>query len=213
MKELIGVVPLFNRQTGAFEEARLYQPVDPSHLDDFDALWMPEFVRRFEAHVARGGRGTPEQLQDCRWEWRDLIEKYARRLDYESFALECAGSTQGLLLVATAAFGRAAGNTGLEIVYVDRLATAPWNRLGGARPPVYKGVGRILLIAALSLSDELGFHRRLGLHSLPQAESWYREVCGMEDLGPDPAYANLRYFEMTETQATAFVAEDEEGTA
>ena len=44
----------------------------------------------------------------------------------------------------------------------------------------------------------------MALHSLPQAERYYRDVCGMTDLGPDPAYDNLRYFEMTAEQAAEF---------
>jgi hypothetical protein len=47
----------------------------------------------------------------------------------------------------------------------------------------------------------------MGLHSLLDAEGFYRGICNMTDLGidPDPVHEGLRYFEMTATQARAFV--------
>ena len=41
---------------------------------------------------------------------------------------------------------------------------------------------------------------RIGLHSLPQAEKFYRRW-GMVDLGPDKLYEDLHYFELTTAQA------------
>ncbi len=46
---------------------------------------------------------------------------------------------------------------------------------------------------------------RIGLHSLRQAESFYRDTCGMAGLGEDPNEYNLPYFEMTEAQANQFI--------
>jgi hypothetical protein len=69
--------------------------------------------------------------------------------------------------------------------------------------PRFKGIGRILLGAAISLSFHEEFAGRIGLHALPQAEDWYRHVCGMTDLGVDGK--KMRYFEMTEAQAKAFL--------
>ena len=57
---------------------------------------------------------------------------------------------------------------------------------------------------AVELSLAEGFKGRIGLHSLPQTARFYRTVCGMADLGPDPSYHNLGYFEMTEGQAVNF---------
>jgi Arm DNA-binding domain len=79
-----------------------------------------------------------------------------------------------------------------------------WNRAEFAKPR-YRGVGTALLTAAIDLSLEEGFHGRIGLHSLTQAESFYRNACGMSDLGIDSNYDNLRYFEMTSEQAAAFL--------
>ena len=60
--------------------------------------------------------------------------------------------------------------------------------------------------AAIALSQELEFKGRIGLHSLPQANSFYANTCGMSDLGMDPDHLGLRYFEMTSEQAEAFIA-------
>ena len=48
--------------------------------------------------------------------------------------------------------------------------------------------------------------RRIGLHSLPQANGFYANTCGMTDLGADLDHRGLRYFEMTPEQAQAFIA-------
>ena len=54
------------------------------------------------------------------------------------------------------------------------------------------------------------FHGRIGLHSLPQANDFYANTCGMTDLGADRDYnGGLRYFEMTPEQAQAFIAKGE----
>ena len=62
----------------------------------------------------------------------------------------------------------------------------------------------ILIRAAIALSEDLEFYGRIGLHSLPQANGFYANTCGMTDLGADPDYEGLRYFEMTPEQARAF---------
>ena len=72
-------------------------------------------------------------------------------------------------------------------------------------PPIYRGVGSLLIAAAIQLSLDEGFKGRIGLHSLPQADAFYANTCGMSNLGPDPSYQNLSYFEMTAEQAQAFI--------
>lgn len=65
------------------------------------------------------------------------------------------------------------------------------------------------MTAAIAVSEDEGFKGRLGLHSLPQADDFYRKI-GMTDLGQDAAYQNLRYFEMTSEQARAFFEQEGE---
>ena len=102
--------------------------------------------------------------------------------------------------------GRLEGQKGQHLVYVEFVENAPWNRPELFDPPRYRGVGSILIRAAVTLSEELGFHRRIGLHSLPQANGFYANTCGMTDLGTDPDHEDLRYFEMSSENALAFIA-------
>jgi hypothetical protein len=71
--------------------------------------------------------------------------------------------------------------------------------------PRYGLVGRVLIATAVQLSLAEGFRGRIGLHALPQADSFYAMKCGMTDLGKDANKQGLRYFEMTPVQAAAFL--------
>lgn len=61
-----------------------------------------------------------------------------------------------------------------HLVYVEYLEAAPWNRRGIPNRNQCKGVGTILIAAAIQLSMDEGNRRRIGLHSLPQADTFYR---------------------------------------
>jgi hypothetical protein len=66
------------------------------------------------------------------------------------------------------------------------------------------GVGRALFATCVSLSIDLEFGGRVGLHSLEQSETWYRDELGLTDCGFDET-DEMRYFEMTEEQAIEFL--------
>ncbi|MCY4230926.1 MAG: hypothetical protein OXF26_08660 [Alphaproteobacteria bacterium] len=72
-------------------------------------------------------------------------------------------------------------------------------------PELFRAMQR-LRRAAVALSEELKFHGRIELHSLPQANGFYANTCGMTDLGTDPDHEGLRYFEMSPENAQAFIA-------
>jgi len=203
MKELIGTVDLLNRLTGQFEPAVVYQDIDEKNFEDFEQHWKPLINARL-ASISYSTEISAANIQDWHWDWRAKARSRTGQLASESFAIEAGGSTQGLMLVNSAAFARLQEQDGLDVVYVDYLAAAPWNRKGFTPTPLYKGVGRILLVTAISLSEDLGFHGRIALHSLPQSQSWYRDECGMTDMGADPGVdppGVLHYFEMTVAQA------------
>ena len=52
----------------------------------------------------------------------------------------------------------------------------------------------------------MGLEGRVGLHSLPQAEGFYKTRCKMTDFGKDSGYFDLTYFEYTGQQATEWLA-------
>ena len=202
MKELLGQVDLYNRESTSFDKAEVYQELDQKNFDDFDRLWKPILAKR-GAEVHTLAEAANANVQDARWDWVGKAKVAAMMMGQETFAVEC-GETQGLMLVNLNGFGRLDMQKGRELVYVELLATAPWNRHKLVASPRYKGVGRILIATAISLSIDSGFDGRLGLHSLPQSESWYRNEAGFTDLGLDAA-KRMHYFEATVDQAKAFL--------
>jgi GNAT superfamily N-acetyltransferase len=112
---------------------------------------------------------------------------------FEAYAIEFEGLTQGLLWLETQ-WHCSWLNPAHRLVYIEALASAPWNRKIVEDPPYLKGVGSALLAFARQRSLELGYQGRVGLHSLPQAEVFY-QIQNMPDYGQDPDKDNLRYFE------------------
>jgi hypothetical protein len=145
--------------------------------------------------------------QSRHWNWRDKAGAISGRLANPSFCVMCQGMTQGMTILDTLRGSRIESKKGKDLIYIEYLENAPWNRphLPGDQPR-FAGVGSLLFRAAIELSREEGFKGRLGLHSLPQSNNWYSRVCGMTDLGVDADHQNLRYFEMTSEQADAFIA-------
>ena len=80
------------------------------------------------------------------------------------------------------------------LVYVEAIASAPWNRIEIERPPWLRGIGRRLLAFSRVRSAELGYGGRVGLHSLSGAEGFYQQLL-MPDYGADPEKDGLVYFE------------------
>jgi hypothetical protein len=114
---------------------------------------------------------------------------------------------QGLMMVKTAGCAaRLPPDGGQPLVYVDYLEVAPWNLRALTNTPRFGGIGVRLIEAAVRLSRDEGFHGRVGLHSLPQAEAFYRDTCRMVCLGADASYENLPYYELTREKAAAFLS-------
>jgi hypothetical protein len=148
------------------------------HVEDFDNIWM-ELLRL-------------HQQDDKFWDL-ELKLLMVSRQDYEGYAVEYNDQTEGILILETQLHGSQI-TRGKRLVYVSYVATAPWNREIIQRPPKLQGVGTALLLFAQNRSLELGYSGRVGLHSLPGYEKFY-DNRGMLDLGSDPDYENLVYFE------------------
>lgn len=212
---LLGTFDLLNRETGSFEPADLHSPIGVGNVRDYSDHWRPAFAERVRQLRAQG-KLTSEmsrddlqavlgdnEIQDAHWKWTEKVKERASALEWRSFAVEAGGITQALMFVRLSGFALEPTQRNLPLVDIDLLATAPWNRRRLAETPKYKGLGRLLMTAAISLSVDEEFKGRIGLHALPQAETFYRDVCGMTDLGVDKTM--MRYFEMTESQAMAFL--------
>lgn len=203
MKQVLGSVDLLNRHKSVFEPAQVVREIDDENFNDFLQHWRPMLENRRadfgDQHVAAAGN-----VQDWHWDWVGKAKDARRAMGQETFAVECDGHTQGLMLVDLTRFARLDPHQGRELVYIELLASAPWNRHQTVASPKYKGAGRILIATAISFSVNEAFEGRIALHSLPQSESWYREEAGFTDVEFDHL-KKLRYFEMTAAQAAAFV--------
>ncbi|MHB8345885.1 MAG: GNAT family N-acetyltransferase [Acidiferrobacterales bacterium] len=203
MKEWLGDAILLERRTGADAPAQVFKTLDQKNFDDFETLWRP-MLEETRRRVASSDEAAQFDAQDSHWEWVEKAVEAERIMGRDTYAIECAGVTQGLMLVDVG-FGRLPGQRGKELVYIELLATAPWNRPKLTPDARYKGVGRVLVGTAVSLSVDLGFGGCIGLHSLAQSEDWYRAV-GFTDVEFDNA-KDMRYFEMTNVDALAFVSD------
>jgi hypothetical protein len=200
-------VYLKDRKTGQLVEATLIDGITREDVEKVEGTWRPfleQQLRRMQAE------GVPKNRwpQHRHWDWRQKQESTELYLAYRMFGVECSSEMQGLMLVLTAGkHARIASQRGKPLVYIHCLAAAPWNLASVVDEPRYTLMGSVLIAAAIHLSLEEEFQGRIGLHSLPQADTWYRDACGMTDLGPDAAVQNLRYFEMTPKQASEFLKE------
>lgn len=203
----VSTIYLLEVASGAGVEAELRDAIDTAQLQDWKAHWQPALFAILQ-EMDRQGVPRTKWPQSWHWDWEAKSAQVAGLLAFRGFSVVSAGMTQGLMRIDLNKSAREKSQVGKPLVYVDYLEVAPWNRPELGQAPRLKGVGSALISAAVALSDDEGFKGRVGLHSLPQADAFYRDRCGMSDLGPDAAYQNLRYFEMTPEQARAFLDEE-----
>ena len=197
---------LFNAERSEPEAAELWDGITDQQLGDWEGEWVPELFKAVQK-LHRAGVERRHWPQSRHWNWRKKTEALQGMLAHPGFSIVCNGMTQGMMIVDTTMKRcRIEEQKGKNLVYVEFVENAPWNRPELAEPPLYRGNGSILVRAAIALSQEEEFKGRIGLHSLPQANSFYANTCGMSDLGMDPDHQDLRYFEMTPEQAEAFIA-------
>lgn len=212
MKKLIDRTFLQNRDSGAFEDADLFHGIDEINLAHIEGRWRPMFdLRRKQALEARQTM-SEINAEDAHWDWgKKALAAIADPFLYDIFVLECGGNTQALLLTCKGGpncFSRHSEHPKADMLYVEFLATAPWNRPVLVPNPTYKGAGITLIGTAVSQSINEGMNGRIGLHSLPGAEDFYRNVVGMTDFGVDQegVHKGLRYFELPASQAVTFLS-------
>ncbi|WP_245270123.1 GNAT family N-acetyltransferase [Nitrobacter hamburgensis] len=181
--------------------------IEEAQLGDWQTQWQPALIKVLQ-ELRRKGVPMAQWPQSWHWDWREKTARVQGFLAFPGFCIVCGGVTQGLMLLDLRKVAREPSQTGKPLVYVDYLEVAPWNRPDLEQRPQLKGVGMALLTAAIALSEQEGYRGRIGLHSLPQSEAFYRDRCRMSDLGPDGAYQNLRYFEMTAERARSFLGEE-----
>lgn len=202
----VSTIYLVDAATDQAVEAQLRDAIEQAQLDDWDNLWQPE-LNRLLLQLIRANVPRSQWPQSSHWNWPKKMARVQGLLEFRGFSVIAQGVTQGLMQIDLNASARDPGQAGKALVYVDYLEVAPWNRPDFGNKPRLFGVGSALLSAAIRLSQNEGFKGRIGLHSLPQADGFYRKV-GMIELGADPQTQNLNYFEMTAEQAQAFLGEE-----
>jgi len=139
---------------------------------------------------------------DADWEWLRDFDRDEWRLEFETYALiEPSGLVHGLITLELLA----------DVVYVEGLAAAPWNREGPV-PRQILGCGSELMKHAVRVSLARGYEGRLALHSLedPSTVNFYRQRIRMTELRVEPVGETmLRYFELSSKQALMLIGVDE----
>ena len=196
---------LKNRNTKEAVDAELWHGIVEKNLADWEAEWVPDLQRRLKL---LNQQNIERHLwpQSRHWNWRDKLAEIERRLANLSFAIVAEGMTQAMMTIDLTKRAKLPGQVGQHLVYVDFLEAAPWNRNDLVEEPSkFIGCGSILINAAIQQSINEGYKGRVGLHSLPQANGFYANICGMVDMTPDAKYQNLRYFELDPDGAQRFI--------
>jgi hypothetical protein len=156
-------------------------PLTTKHLDDFATVWWERI------------QTSADEDQYWDWEQKQRIYLAGKIKIYEGYAIEYEQLTQGMMLLQIKGY-RSQVDLNSPLVYVHSLATAPWNRVSSRDLNGFRAVGGALLRFARLRSEALNYGGRVGLHSLPDAEVFYRKM-GMIDGGSDSEKENLTYFE------------------
>jgi hypothetical protein len=138
----------------------------------------------------------PADAEDAHWEWDALMDlANAMPEQFAVYALVAEGELQGLRMLEVSE-----DDVATYGVHALRLSTAPWNRPPETR---YRGVGSVLVGAAIIRSIEDGRNGWVHCESLPKAEPFH-EKNGMtifDDLSPE----GLRRYRFVEDAAWSFL--------
>lgn len=198
-------IPVFLKDTSsnAFVQAELRDSVGQLELQDWLTKWVPA-RNQIVGDLIASQAPVAALPQSSHWNWAAKMQEISGLLAHQAYSISCQGDTEAMMrLDCSSKRCRLPSQAGLDIVYLDYLEVAPWN-WGGPYlpPPKYKGLGRIMLRAAVEVSLAEGFKGRLGLHSLPQATGFY-DYYGLEFIQVDPGY--LPYYELTPEKAQALL--------
>jgi len=183
----------------------LVEGLDPLHVEFIKTKWSPLLTKRRNLALL-GYHSLPEDKRnaeawnqkldlfgapDAHWEW-DKKCAVAPQSDRKVYGLLNHGEVEAAMVLKFGEKSRL-NRSGVPLVYVDFVSTAPWNRPQIQAPQRFKKLGKLMIGAALIVSYTKGLEGRCGLHSLVQAEGFYSRI-GMTNLGMDDA-KELKYFE------------------
>ena len=149
-------VTLFSVQRNAQVQAKLVRLTRDLAAKQIDGAW-------WSLEVSKTIR---EKEDDHHWLWRKVVGEHQNHRSWEAVAVQSAnGEVEGAITYRIDAKSQL--NNGTGAVYVDRIAAAPRNRPWLVSPPSYRGVGTVLLLAAVRHSYSLGLGGQVWLSSLP----------------------------------------------
>ena len=183
-------------------DAELLEGVAPADLDVVESEWAPERSRILQVLI-RDSVPNDHRPQSLHWNWRAKAH-HLKLLHASGFGVVCEQRWQGVMLTKSATyFAHLGDDRGKPIVYIDYLEIAPWNWTIPeiAQAGKFGMIGQQLFWSAVKQSQDEGFHGRVGLHALPQAEWFYSDVCKMTPLGRESEKEGLMYFELSREQA------------
>lgn len=216
MSVKLGSHRLHSDVSGSTVEIEFFREIDEEQSVRIHERWHPILMERYKlAELRYRQLHKPTQadwhallqeygVPDAKWQWPELFAEIRGRTTHASFCIEAQGEVQAAMRVDLTARCRLSSQANQHLVYVERIAVAPWNRRQIQEPPLLAGLGKILLGVAVSLSIDEGWGGRTGLHSLKQAEGFYRRL-GMTELDIDPHHEGLRYFEFNSSDARSFL--------
>ncbi len=165
MIDLPKEIAIFNVSRGINVRAHLVRLTRDQAARNIDGTW-------WSIGVSKTARRNEE---DHHWIWRKLVGELRLNLAWDAFAVQSAtGNVEGAMTFRIDAMSQLEPKKG--VVYIDRLATAPRNRPWLVSTPKYKGIGSVLLLAAVRESYSLGLGGRVWLTSLPseRTREFYR---------------------------------------
>ncbi|MCY4642015.1 MAG: hypothetical protein OXC41_04885 [Gammaproteobacteria bacterium] len=219
MSEILDAVNLYSPQLRQHTKVGVYGQISEDELNSIEIDWRPIFEKQqaavsIEYHSSDNyDKLNIQQLvneygiPDLQWDWRKKLQSSPNSNSHKTFFLKCDGEKkiEAAMQVDLTRTCHEKTQRNQHMVYIEFLAAAPWNRKQIVNPPKLLRVGTLMLSVAVSLSHDLDWNGRVGLHSLSPSEGFYKK-CYMHDLGIDHHYGNLRYFEFTPQLAENFMS-------
>jgi hypothetical protein len=205
-------IEIQSRADGTFVPATLLGGMAATDLLVVENEWRSERSQIMQQLLAAGVPRV-QWPQSLHWDWSKKASML-QLLETQGFGIVCEQRWQGVILTKASPVyvARLGADKGKQLVYVDFLEIAPWNwavpEIG--HPGRYRTVGSTLFWRAVKLSEEEGFHGRVGLHALRQAEWFYEKACGMTPVGRDANKQNLLYFELPREDAQRLLQKGEQ---
>jgi hypothetical protein len=180
---------------------------NPMHSLECNSLWSSfnmqlfENLRKLDVPDHELGKILSSlQVEDHHWDWFNK-SRGMQGDEYEWFFTYAEGKPQGACVIY---HPRASKLSDGDIFYVEFFAVAPWNRTSRLHERQFRGVGTLLLRAALAYSiDVLMLKPGFALHSLPQAVGYYERLRMVRSEDHDKDV--LIYFELPEHEAKDFL--------